>query len=261
MFIKLNMKQETAILFLPTDNGSYDVFSTRLKFVQDSILLDSLRTIVLVDPPEHIYSFSHNVRKLVFCSNNDKRHYNNADKDTNKIYYIGMPTDGQMSYMINKLLPEVKIMDSGLSNLSTDTEIKKELQRRSFLVGNAARYLFDTELFNTRCTEIRNEVDSKFQKLKLSDLMSLFMHRTRVGNADDSYFSSKLFNLNTDASTQEESYPLLNFLASSYLAGKLAASGGNIFQDYNTIEQLGKVVSVLLEAGGEMFCSERNEDG
>ena len=257
MFVRMNYKSETVFLFLPTEYGSYVVYQASNQEAAASVLLASLRTIALVDPPEIDYQIRGRVRNFVFCSNNDQRHYHNAFKDTKKMFYIGMPTTDHISHMIDNLLPHVR-KESDAYEFMTDDEVKKVLWRRSFLVGNSPRYILGSNVFMRRCHEIKNTVQETSQKLTLSDLGSVFKRQTRFGNANDSTFSSKIFELNSNTSSPKNSWPLMYNLASSVLADIFSAKGGSIFTDERT-KELESWVSTLLSAGSvvQLNCKSR----
>lgn len=164
--------------------------------------------------------------------------------------------------MIDELLPSVRTTSFGDSTYD-DKDIKKELQRRCFLVGNAPRYVFDDASFRQHCRSIKRQVESTAQQLKLSDLLSIYRLSTRTGNADASFYSSKVYELHASLEYPMESWPLLVNLASSLLADKLASGESSFDEDDNT-KEFEKITGEILKRGGslpdQMACVLRNFD-
>ena len=145
--MRVGYKDNVAYLFLPQNNGAYNVWKSTARGWQNSFLPQNEYLCVLLDPPEkadYDRAAVRVCRVIEYCSNDDERHLKNASKDAS-ILVMKIPLLAEVLCMRSILMTneEFPINRNGGSKILfkqsyaswESRDALKELYQRCILVG------------------------------------------------------------------------------------------------------------------------------
>ena len=263
--MRVGHKDNLAYLFLPQENGAYNVWQSHATKWNESFLPQDKNMYVLLDPPESAdYHRAAACHVIEYCSNNDETHLKNAHKDAS-ILIMKLPHLAEVLCMRSILMTNEKfpidreeedgnggskiVLKQSYTSLQGQ-EALEELYQRCILVGCVPGIVFNGFEFGGKLIEIESNTNSLCAQENMNHLISFYKGlNVRIGGTQKIPVSamSRFFILDTVAIDRLWSSIRLNAVATFYireiLREKFALlTGDNAFEFED-------VCAVLLQGG------------
>ena len=218
--MRVSYKDNTAKLFLPEANGSYQCWqSTEVSKWNESLLVAEKTMFALLDPPEHPnYERSGTCHIMEFCSNDDLKHIKNISKD-GTLLHMDMPHFSEILCMVPALYTASKFK---IEHAKEPQDINCALYLRCSLVGCVPGIVFNGPLFIEKLLEIEQNAKEQCNSSNFHGLLD-FYKGGRVGkHKSSSSANSRFFYIKPKANDRRFAVAYLNPATSYYIQEELS---------------------------------------